>query len=202
MNSVKNLFLLLLLTYGSFAFAQPDKTKKARWPYERGIIQYSITGDAKGQAKLTFHEYGWKSLEHREMSFVRYGVTSEEARMEITDNTDLIKINLNTKTGIRSKDATLYNLLSYKNSPEAYEAWFTSRGGKLIGTDTILALKCNKWEFTRGNITMLWEHQGLPLKLIKKLPGLDYEHIAIKIDTTSKLDPLAFQLPKDISWEE
>jgi hypothetical protein len=202
MYSVKTLFLLLLVAYGSPTLAQPDESKKVRWPYERGIIQYAISGDAQGKAKLTFIEYGWKSLEHREMTFVRYGVTSEEARMEITEYTDLIKINLNTKTGLRNKEATLFNLLAYKNTPEAYAVWFTSRGGKLVGTDTILTLPCNKWEFSRGNIVMLWEHQGLPLKISKKLPGLDYEQTVVKIDITSKIDPKAFQIPQDIKWED
>lgn len=202
MNSVKNIFLLLLVTFGSQALAQPDKSKKARWPYERAIIQYAITGDAQGKAKLTFNEYGWKSLEHREMTFVRYGVTSEEERMEITEYTDLIKINLNTKTGVRNKEATLFNLLAYKNTPEAYAAWFASRGGKLVGTDTILNLPCNKWEFSRGNIVMLCEHQGLPLKISKKLPGLDYEQIVVKIDTTTKIEMKTFQIAQDIKWED
>ncbi|MFY0607770.1 MAG: hypothetical protein JXR10_13720 [Cyclobacteriaceae bacterium] len=174
---------------------------KPRFPFEKGVIEYTITGEAKGQSTLTFDRNGWRSKEIRNITFARYGIESTEKRMEHKDGDQLYKVDLVNMRGSKNKENILINLLAYKEAEESRKLFYESKGGTLVGQDTILNYVCNKWEFNRGTINLLWEYKGLPLKATHKLPGFAFTQEATIVKKQVELSADFWKLPEGIAWK-
>ncbi len=199
-------FLLLVLTTQLISAQSTGNSQlifervKARFPFEKASVDYVISGDASGKSNLTFDRNGWRSKEIRTIKFTRYGIESNESRLEQKDGDQLYKADLIGLKGTQNKENTLMSLLAYKEQEESRRLYYESKGGTLIGQDTVLNYVCNKWEFSRGTVNTLWEYEGLPLRATHKLPGFTFtqEIVAIKKDIIVKPD--FWKLPEGITW--
>jgi|GEM_PF-1557929 len=178
-----------------------NKKTPAKYPVQSGIISYTVSGGATGTATLYFDRNGWRALEHRTIQINRYGTMSTEDRKELTDGDYIFKINLTSGSGEKAKDERWSGLMTYKSNAQAFEAIMVSRGGSKVGMDTLLGKPCNKWAFEKGPVSHLWVWQGIPLKVIKKLPGLAYEQIAVSFTENPQIEEATFALPEEITWK-
>lgn len=195
-----------LLPFSSFAQSVGNSELinekiKARYPLKQATVTYAITGDAQGSVILYFDRNGWRSATEKELTIKRYGIESVEKRKTITDGDYVYEINLETNTGTKTKDNKWSSLLGYKDATAAIAAIHASNGGELTGQDTVLNRLCNKWEFEKGAVKSLWEWQGLTLKKVKEMPGLNYTETATSISSEAPLDPTIFELTQDLSLE-
>ncbi len=176
-----------------------NSSTHAKFPMQQGIIQYQITGGATGSATLAFDRNGWRSIEKRNVTLKRYGIESHENRIEYIDGDYQYFINPDTKKGKQEVNKYWSGLLSYKDFEASMKAIYENESGTLLGMDSILSKPCYKWTFEKGTIKELWIWRGIPLKIIKEVPGLTYEQLATSISDEILTDP--FSLPKDIIWE-
>lgn len=187
-------FMLWCISSGLFAQLQGNsetihEVTKAKFPISSGLVVYEISGDGTGTSKLYFDRNGWRCLEDRKMEFKRYGITSEENVIEFTDGDFFYKANMDAGKGKMLQDKSWSGLLKYKSNAEAIDAIMTSKGAKLLGNQDLLEKPCQVWVFESGAISEIWEWKGIPLKIKKKLPGLNYEMTATSITETSTLVP-------------
>ncbi|VXD10849.1 hypothetical protein [Marinoscillum sp. 108] len=178
-----------------------NKKTPAKYPVQSGIISYTVSGGATGTATLYFDRNGWRALEHRTIQINRYGTMSTEDRKELTDGDYIFKINLTSGSGEKAKDERWSGLMTYKSNAQAFEAIMVSRGGSKVGMDTLLGKPCNKWAFEKGPVSHLWVWQGIPLKVIKKLPGLSYEQTAVSFTENPQIEEVTFTLPEEVIWK-
>lgn len=178
-----------------------DQSTKPRYPYPSAMVKYEVTGDASGEATLAFDRNGWRSLESRSVTIKRYGLESTEKRIELIDGDFQYAFDPNAAKGTRTKDQKWSSLLKYKDHPEALEAIMVSMGAVRVGVDTLLGRPCNRWDFEKGTISSIWEWNGIPIKISKKLPGLKYDQQAISISMDTEVPPALFVLPEGIAWQ-
>ncbi|MFY0685693.1 MAG: hypothetical protein JXQ90_00935 [Cyclobacteriaceae bacterium] len=152
-----------------------------KYPFIDGIITYEISGEASGSSTLSFKYFGWLSASNRDMTYTLYGISSEDHRLEYINGDFIYSIDMKTKKGKTSKDFELSKLTQYKSPIESREAVYSSKGGIKTGTDTILDKPVNIWKFSSGNMIELWEWDGIPLKMTRKLGKLTFTLTATDI---------------------
>jgi hypothetical protein len=168
-----------------------------RYSVRSATITYDISGDAEGTATYSFTEWGWKDAMQREMTYTLYGMKSEESRLEMRDGDIQYTIDLATKKGKSNIEKQLSGLMKYKSAKESREAIFNSQSAVKSGEDTILGKNVNIWIFETGNTLEVWEWEGIPLKIIKKLSKVVYTLTAteISLDVGGEIN-----LPEGINW--
>ncbi|MEQ8472298.1 MAG: hypothetical protein RIC35_13990 [Marinoscillum sp.] len=197
----------LLLLISSFTFAQTtgnseelNKKIKSKFPLSTATIKYQITGDASGSAALYFDRNGWRAVEHKELIMERYGIKSTENTIELTDGDYKYQINVNAGKGKKTTDKSWSGLLGYKSHKETITAIMTSKGGEPAGEQTLNDKTCTVWKFNSGSTQEIWEWNGIPLKIVKKLPGLTYEMIAEEIVEIESINEELLALPNSVIW--
>ncbi|MAE86307.1 MAG: hypothetical protein CMB80_26465 [Flammeovirgaceae bacterium] len=197
----------LLLFISSFATAQLDGNSEQinsdtnpKYPLEAGLVTYSISGDGSGTSTLHFDRNGWRVLESRDLTMTRYGISSQERTVELTDGDYTYKANLDANTGSKKYDKNWSRLLNYKTKGETIEAIMTSKGGTLSGQEALLERTCNVWVFNTGTTLEIWEWEGIPLKVKKKLPGISYEVTATSIEVITEIPEEHLTSLTEIDW--
>lgn len=178
-----------------------DRTA-ARFPLESARITYTITGDAIGTATLLFDRNGWRAIELRTVTLKRYGLENTEQTVELTDGDYTFTANLNTMKGRQKRDNKWSALRSYRETDEVVSALMTGQGGVLTDAgDTILGKPCRIWTFAKGTTASISEWSGIPLKIVKRLPSVNYVIAATAIDTTVVTSDADFELSSEILFE-
>ncbi len=75
-----------------------------------------------------------------------------------------------------------------------------AEGGKKSDTSSILDKTCTKWIFNTGVVKEIYEWEGLVLKIVKHLPGINYEILAIEINEAPAMDSTLFNIPTGITF--
>lgn len=199
-------FLLIIICVSAQAQTSGNselitKKLKAKYPYSSAQIKYKLSGDATGSSVLFFDRNGWRSSEIKMLKFNRYGIESTEKVVELIDGDYVYSVNVDAGKGKKTIDKNWSSLLSYKDPAEVITILMESKGGKLSGTDSLLNRPCRIWTFEKGAIKSLWEWQGLPLKIEKKLPGLSYEMFAVSIEKDIPVAEENFTLPEGVVWD-
>ena len=197
----------LLLIVCSTSFGQVtgnsdeiNEKSKPKFALQAAIIHYKISGDGTGNATLHFDRNGWRKIEHQNLSLKRYGITSTEKTVEYVDGDYIYKANLDSKKGRKQFDKSWSGLLNYKSKEETISAIMTTKGGSEEGTEMLLDKECTVWKFESGTIAELWEWDGMPLKVVKKLPGITYEITATSIETLDSIPDELFKSLEAITW--
>lgn len=199
--------LIFLLATSSFAQIEGNSQKinqnnKPKYVLENATINYVISGDGTGDAVLHFDRNGWRSIESRNLTISRYGVTSTERTIELIDGDYIYKANIDSKKGKKSMDKSWSGLLNYKSKEETLAAIMQSRGATKSGEESLLDKTCTVWQFESGTISELWEWEGVPLKIVKKLPGITYEITAQSIEELKEMPQNLYQELETVSWSQ
>ncbi|RED97473.1 hypothetical protein [Marinoscillum furvescens] len=203
----RHLLIFFLLFSSSVLNAQTGNSTSlneklpARFPLEEAEITYTIINGAEGSVRLIFDRNGWRSYETKEIVFKRYGVSSSEMRSTLTDGNMMYSINHLDSSGTKSSDYTWSQLLGYKNLEQTSKAIYNQQGGQLTGLDTLLGKPCNVWVFEKGSVAELWEWNALPLKVVKRVPGITYEMVAEEMRTQPTISEDDFSLPDYVNWK-
>ncbi len=203
---MKTIVTLLLLVATTTTQLDGNSSKlhtgsQPKFPISSGSVSYTITGDATGTATLYFDRSGWRTLEYRELILQRFGITSTEKTIDFTDGDYNYKANLNAGRGKKQHDSTWSKLLNYKTRQKSLEAIMEAKGGQLEGTDVLLGKICNIWAFQSGTTQEVWEWGGIPLKIKKKLPGINYELQASSITNQGTIPEKPLSSLEGIDWE-
>lgn len=170
------------------------------FPLASGIVTYTLTGEASGKVTLYFDRNGWRMAEIKTLEYTRYGLTSSENTLDLTDGDYRYRVNIAEQKGEKSTDKTRSSLMGYKSRAEALIGWMASESGTLQRTDSLLGKPCQVWGFAKGTTQEMWTWEGLPLKVVKRLPGLSYELTAVAIQENVPIPEVSFGLPDGITW--
>jgi len=195
-----SLLLLSLISFSFSLFAQDNNSQVLlnkelkKYPIENAKITYAITGDASGTAVRCFVDFGWKENFEQNLTLEKYGIREQTLKRSIIlgDYAYIIK---DSVISSKEKDARFSELLSYKSQRETIDALMKIKGGTKMGMETILDKECNLWVFKTGTIKEIYEWEGIPLKIVKKLPGINYSIVAENIDNESPITDSNFDLP-------
>lgn len=172
-----------------------------KYPIEKGVIQYIITGNANGKATLYFDRYGWRSVVVTEMTLKQFGVESKEQSKEYWDGDYWYKVDQLSNKGFQKKDDRWSQLIRYKESSEVPGILYSTDGGTNAGPEIVLERETTKWMFSKGIVQSVNDWNGIPLKTIKKLPGLMYEITVMAIDQPGSVQESMFAIDDSINWE-
>lgn len=173
-----------------------------RFPLESARITYTISGDASGTATLLFDRNGWRAIEHRTVTLKRYGLENTEQTVELTDGDYTFSANLGTLKGRQQRDNKWSALRAYRETDEVVSALMTGQGGVLTNQgDTILGKPCRVWAFAKGTTASISEWSGIPLKIVKRLPSVNYVIAATTIDTSVVTSDADFAISNEVLFE-
>jgi len=176
--------------------------EKKRYEKEICSVDYTISGDAVGSAKLLFAEYGWKEKNSFSMTYELYGIKSTQNKLDLRVDDTIYLIDFDTRKGRIKSDEITSQLLNYKSTRETQESLFSRNGGELTSEKSHLDKTVNVWIYKTGVILELWEWEGIVLYEKKKLGKVIYEKIATKIDLNPEIDPeYDFKKPQSVEYD-
>ncbi|WP_258105638.1 hypothetical protein [Marinoscillum sp. MHG1-6] len=179
-----------------------DTQLKGKHPLASGKVSFEITGDASGTATLYFDRNGWREVLIKEITIVRFGMTSTEKTIELVDGDFYYQVNLDSKKGSRAKQKAWSQLMGYKDRAYVINAIMEEQGAVRSSDTTHLEYPVTVWEFSKGSTTSIWSWQGITLRQAKSLPGLSYEMVSVKLEENCEIPEEVFALPEDIAWED
>lgn len=198
---MKIIFKALFL-FPFIAFSQAQNAKELRekglkkFEIESAEITYEITGDATGEEKMVFTDYGWTSLRQQTMTFELYGITSTQALYEIKDGDFVYRANPSDSTYMERKDYKWSQQASYKDPSQVSEAILFSMGGVQQADATHLDRTCQVWTFEGKAIQEMWIWKGVVLKRKAKLGDRLIETAATAVQLNVSPNPILFSFPE------
>ena len=165
-----------------------------------GMITYELSGDVDGTEIYYFDEWGWLEKTIRNYTYSKYGISSEEKRVELRNGDFLFRGNFKTGKGSMRKKELESSMLRYKSREEVYRTILESRNGIIIGEEYVLERLCTVWEFPRGLIQRLWIYDGFILKREQRIATLNVISTAIGIEFDQEYTNEDFYVP-EIEWQ-
>lgn len=203
---IKTLLLGLFLSHYLLCVSQTgnhavlvDKDLK-RIPVKSGMITYELSGDVEGTEVYYFDEWGWLEKTIRKYTYSKYGISSDENRVELRNGDFEYRGNFKTGKGSMTEKKLESSMLRYKSSEEVNQTLLESRNGTVVGEENILGRLCTIWEFPRGLIQRLWVHEGLILKREQRIATLSVISIATEIQFDQAYTQDDFMVP-EINWK-
>ncbi|MEQ9403452.1 MAG: hypothetical protein RIM99_07705 [Cyclobacteriaceae bacterium] len=195
--------LTFLFVCCSFAVHGQDQKSEAllskgmkKYPIESGVLNYEISGGAKGTESLTFDRFGWRSLKRLSMQFELYGQERSRTQHEISDGEILYRVNQQDSTYQERVDVRWSSIASQMSPIEASESILFSLGGTYTSDSVLLGKTCQVWTFENKSLIELWVWQGLTLKRKSRLGELVIVATATGFKEGIQSDPRLFILPE------
>lgn len=192
---------LLLAVIPLIGYSQGQNATKLRsqdlkkYEIKSGEIKYKISGDAEGEEKMTFDNYGWTSLKQQEMTFELYGISSTQTVYEVTDGDYVYRVNPDDSTYLLRKDLKWSQQASYKSPAQVSEAILFSMGGSHQADSTLNGKTCQVWTFEGKAIKEMWIWKGLVMKRRAKLGDRNILTVATDITLDISPNPSLFSIP-------
>ncbi len=192
---------LLLVALPFMGYSQAQTAEKLRsqnlkkYEIKSAEITYEISGDAEGQEKMTFHNFGWTSLRQQEMTFELYGITSTQRVYEITDGDFIYRLNPDDSTYLSKKDFKWSQQASYKTPGQVSEAILFAMGGSQQADATLNDKICQVWTFEGKAIQEMWVWKGLVMKRKAKLGDRNIETTATEVKLDIEPNAELFKIP-------
>ncbi|NQZ75397.1 MAG: hypothetical protein HRT61_04690 [Ekhidna sp.] len=198
MKALFTLFVLspIILYSQAQTAAQLSSKGLKKYVIESGEITYEIKGDATGEEKMVFTDFGWTSLRQQKMTFELYGITSTQSIYEIKDGDFVYRLNSSDSTYAEKKDYKWSQQASYKSPDQVSEAILFSMGGSQQADAVHLEKTCQVWTFDGKAIQEMWIWNGLVLKRKAKLGDRLIETAASQITLNISPNPIIFTLPE------
>ena len=165
-----------------------------------GMITYELSGDVEGTEVYYFDEWGWLEKTIRKYTYSKYGISSDENRVELRNGDFFYRGNFKTGKGSMTEKKLESSMLRYKSREEVSKTMLESRNGTIVGEENILGKLCTVWEFPRGLIQRLWIHDGFILKREQRIATLNVISTAISIEFDQEYTNDDFYVP-EIEWQ-
>lgn len=201
------LLITIMLALPLISFGQ-DNTPEAylkqglkRYPQEKGMIEYQVSGHRVGTETLYFDSYGWREAKFKDATMEMFGMKTEEKQIEILQGAMQYNIDLKTNTGSVMENPLLKGLAEDakdKNLSTIGEKMLIDMGGELTGEEEIAGKKCKVYK-VESLATTAWVWEGLTLKTKSNFMGVDMEMVAIKVDIGVDIPEEKFAVPDDVT---
>lgn len=175
-----------------------------RYGEESGIITYEYTGMQTGKETIYFDQWGMREAKYTQASLKISGVTQKKDEVAIIDNDWVYTADLSKKTGIKTKNQMLKQLMANANTTDMAELgkkMLTAMGGKKTGTEEIAGKTCEVWEVASTK-TKIWIWKSITLKTETNIMGLSYTMVAKEVKTGVSIPADKFKVPEDIDYKD
>lgn len=199
---MKNIFLLIIIIASAFAEAYSEmpllyKTKS-------GMVEYKISGLSEGTEVLYFDNYGLLESRKTTTKTTIMGFSAESKSLNIRDKEWSYSINLDEKTGTKTKNEDVEkfakDMVKSNNLEDKADEIIKALGGKKLGDEMFMGRMCEVWEFTRIS-SKGWYYKMVPLKLEVSLMGT-ITYTATKFEEGVSVPAEKYSIPKGIKIEE
>lgn len=165
-----------------------------KYPLEKGVLTYEVTGDATGTEFLYFDQFGWKSLKKQTLHFNLYEIEKTQDLAEIIDGDYSYRL-YDDSTYSKKINKRWSNLAHYKDPYDVSESILFSMNGTYHSDSTLMGKPCQVWVFDNKRLREMWIWEGLVLRRISKLGSLKIKTTATSIDLDPTFSQQHFQLP-------
>lgn len=211
---IYSLYLLLILMITSCGDhskndnQNPENGKKSnfqkRYGVKSGIIEYDLSGVQEGTKTLYFDDWGMRQAEYTRSVISVSGYTKAVNLVTIIDGEYQYTINLDQKTGTKTRNPIIKEMESLKYEKgfnEFGEQMILKMGAEKIGSDSFLGKDCDVYEIKNSN-TKLWVWKWIILKSEIKSGRIDIGTTATKIQTDVQIPSAKFALPEKVVLNE
>lgn len=167
---------------------------------QSGMIKYELSGDVEGTEVLYFDQWGWLEKTVRKYTYSKYGISSDENRVELRNGDFTFRGNFKTGKGSVTENKLESSMLRYKSIAEVTQTIMESRNGTKVGEENILGKLCVVWEFPRGLVQKVWIHEGLILKREQRIATLTIISTATDIEFDQSYSETDFMV-EEIVWQ-
>lgn len=171
-----------------------------RYNIESGIIEYELSGFTKGKQTIYFDNWGMREATYSINETKITGITSKTNTLVITDGEWVYNIDLDAKTGTKSKNIKYEDILKYskdKKIKDISEQTMKDMGGEKIGKEELLGKMCDIWEIKKIK-TKIWIWKGITLKSATNMAGMNMDMVATKFAESLKIPSDKFKKPSDV----
>lgn len=173
-----------------------------RYGEESGIITYEYTGMQTGKETIYFDQWGMREAKYTQASSKISGVTQKKDEVAIIDNDWVYTADLIKKTGVKTKNQMLKQLVANANTTDMAELgkkMLTTMGGKKTGTEEIAGKTCEIWEVAS---TKIWIWKSITLKTETNIMGLSYTMVAKEVKTGVNIPADKFKAPEGVDYKD
>ena len=197
-------FMLYTLVLGLHTlFAQSTPSYK-RYNVQSCIVEYSLGGSQKGSETLYFDRWGMREARYSNKELSMMGVQQKTNTLLITDYDWMYNIDLDKKTGTKTKNGIFQSLLKNAKNNDLIEAgmkMMKDMGGEKIGTEMVAGKTCDIWEIQKlGSKT--WICIAVPLKVAAKFAGVEITSVATKVQEGATIPESKFKVPAGVKVKE
>jgi len=181
---------------------QLSEKNLVKYSARSGMIEYRVSGNAKGDEILLFDRNGWRSLKKQTITFEHRGINTLQTIHEITDGNYVYRLNGGDST-YTSRTDFKWSQLAATNTPDnvSQEILFML-GGNYVADSTLLDKLCQVWTFPGKSLQELWIWDQLVLKRKTKLGNNTILTTARKINLEVTIDPASFEIPSYFTLKE
>lgn len=175
--------------------------KERKYGLKSAIIEYDISGSQEGSRRLFFDNWGERQAEYSNTT-ITVGQFSKTANLlSIYDRDWQYVINLDSKTGTKSKSPLKElreELADQQYFNELGEQAILKMGGLKIGTEEYMGKECTVYDFR--NIGMrAWYWKWILLKSETRSGPVNIVVTARKIEEDVRIPEERFRVPNDIT---
>ncbi len=171
-----------------------------KYNIESGIIEYSLTGFTKGTQTVYFDNWGIREATYSTTETNMMGITSKTNTLILIDGEWAYNINLDSKTGTKSKNLNYEDMLKYSldnTIKDISEKTMQDMGGEKVGKEEILKKMCDVWQIKKISSKM-WMWNGINMKNSTNMAGMNIDIVATKFQENGRIPSDKFKIPSDI----
>lgn len=166
---------------------------------QSGIVQYEISGDAKGTEVLSFDQWGMRQTRVRTIETLKYGVVHTNT---FFIGSSVTMVDPDKNLGRKFEDETLKKLITAwtPEDPALLSLKVLEiSAGKKLRDEKVLERVCEVWRLEEDKTT-LWLYNGLALKMEVTTPDGVMVYQASKITEGALLDDGVFKVPGSVNF--
>ncbi|MEM7037225.1 MAG: hypothetical protein AAF570_09620, partial [Bacteroidota bacterium] len=210
MNPILRLFPLIFLFFLADSLQAQNRDAatmlalgKKRFSVSSGMVKYQVSGNASGTEVLYWDHFGWREARHKDQTIKMMGIETPDHSLALLDGEEITNVNLTTNTGTVMQFSQLSEIADQSDEDLAAvgERMLKQMGGKVVGTEVLLGKTCTVYEIKNlGTKTWIWE--GIPLKTITNMMGMEINVEATAVETNIKVPADKMQVPAGVKITE
>lgn len=177
-----------------------ENTIQKRYAIESAVVEYSLEGMQTGSEVLYFKDWGQTEARYSDAQISMFGFSEKNRIMALVKDGWIYTVDLATNQGTKMESPAFSEIAESFGEDDVIglgEKVMTSMGGKRVGTEKFLGRTCEIWEFSDMS-TKTWIWQGISLKVVVNMNGMEMITRAVKIDVDSKIPSEKFELPEGV----
>lgn len=190
--------LVIFVTSSPIAAAVAGKYR--RYGVKSGIVEFKVSGNQNGMGTIYFDDYGAKEARYQNIEISMMGMTQASNTLVIIDRDVMYNVNLDTKTGGKSVDATTPQMLENTGAANLQELgmhMIQQMGGEQAGVDTVAGVTCDIWKIPNVNSESCI-YKGISLKTSMSMGNMEMLMEATSFQEGANIPEDKFKLPGDV----